>query len=318
MSSHDASSHTAPSRFVQFCQLWLKLTISLKRGPHSQSTRLFQCQKSLSRGFLVVASIAAAAAFALPFAAAASTPSTRLVESSLLLGFVTVAALVVALGELSRQAGPGNLSRATALLGVLVALDAALRLIPSLLGASPIFVLIILVGYVFGPAFGFTMGALTLILSAIITAGVGPWLPFQMICAAWIGAGAGLIPSTTRTSKQRLYLAGYGALVGMLFGALMNLYSWPFSAPGTDIEQSLYWVPGLSLAETLQRYWHFYLTTSLVHDAARAITTAALLLVAGPPIVRMLLRFRLQVSWREMQKGGREPVTPSRPVHSGD
>jgi energy-coupling factor transport system substrate-specific component len=271
-------------------------------------------QRSLPRGFLVVATVAAAAAFALPFAAAGVTTSTRVVEGSLLLGMVTAASLIVALGELARQAGPGNLSRATALLGVLVALDAALRLIPSLLGASPIFVLIILVGYVFGPAFGFTMGALTLLLSASLTAGIGPWLPFQMICAAWIGAGAGLIPMSSRPDAQRNVLAVYGALVGFLFGALMNLYSWPFAAPGTDIEQSLYWVPGLSLAETTQRYWRFYLTTSLVHDAARAIATAALLLLAGPPIVRMLLRFRLQVSWSEMQKGGTQPVAVSRPV----
>jgi energy-coupling factor transport system substrate-specific component len=111
-------------------------------------------------------------------------------------------------------------------------------------------------------------------------------------------------------------LAGYGAVVGFLFGALMNLYSWPFAAPGADIEQSLYWVPGLSLTETIERYWRFYLTTSLVYDAARAIATAALLLLAGPAIVRMLLRFRLQVSWREMQTGGTQPIATSRPLRS--
>lgn len=261
-----------------------------------------------------MATLVAAAAFVLPFAATGSTSESRLAEGSILLGIVTAAALIVAVGELARQAGPGNLSRATALLGVLVALDAALRLIPSLLGASPIFVLIILVGYVFGSAFGFTMGALTLLMSAIVTAGIGPWLPFQMICAAWIGAGAGLISMSTRPEMQRIVLAGYGALVGILFGALMNLYSWPFAAPGTNIEQSLYWVPGLSTAETLERYWRFYLTTSLVHDATRAAATAALLIVAGPPVVRLLRRFRLQVSWSEMQKGGTRPDATSRPI----
>jgi energy-coupling factor transport system substrate-specific component len=235
------------------------------------------------------------------------------VEGSLLLGVVTAAALLVALGELARQAGPGNLSRATALLGVLVALDAALRLVPTLLGASPIFVLVILVGFVFGPAFGFTMGALTLLLSAVITAGIGPWLPFQMICAAWIGAGAGAIPASARLGMQRVALAGYGALVGFLFGALMNLYSWPFAAPGADIEHSLYWVPGLSLTATIERYWRFYLTTSLVHDATRAIATSALLYFAGPPIVRLLRRYRLQVAWRETQMGGTQPIAASRP-----
>lgn len=269
--------------------------------------------RPLSAAFLAVSTLTAAAAFALPFAAAGSMPSTRLVEGSLLLGVVTTAALAVALGELGRQAGPGNLSRATAMLGVLVALDAVLRLIPTILGASPIFVLIILVGYIFGSAFGFTMGALTLLLSAVITAGIGPWLPFQMICAAWVGAGAGLLPFTTRQKQQRHVLALYGAAVGLLFGALMNLYSWPFAAPGVSIEQSLYWTPGLSLADTVARYGHFYLATSLLHDAARALANALLLVLAGPPIIRMLLRFRLQVSWREMQKGGTQSRAASRP-----
>src|ERR1044071_4449950 len=109
MSSHDASCHLSPSRFVQFCQLWLELTISLARGRRTQSTRLFNFQRSFPGGFLLVATVAAVAAFVLPFAAAGSTTSTRVVEGSLLLGFVTAAALLVALGELSRQAGPGNL-----------------------------------------------------------------------------------------------------------------------------------------------------------------------------------------------------------------
>lgn len=283
---------------------------------HIPSTSLINSRQWIPGSFLVVATFVAAAAFALPFAATGSTSATRLTEGSLLLGIVTAAALIVAIGELVRQAGPGNLARATALLGVLVALDAALRLIPSLLGASPIFVLIILVGYVFGSGFGFTMGALTLLLSAIITAGIGPWLPFQMICAAWIGAGAGLIPTSTKPQMQRTVLAGYGGLVGLLFGALLNLYSWPFTAPGTEIEQSLYWVPGLSLAESLERYWRFYLTTSLVHDATRAAATSVLLVVAGPAVIRLLLRFRLQVSWSEMHKGGTRPDAVSRQVSS--
>ena len=30
--------------------------------------------------------------------------------------------------------------------------------------------------------------------SALVTGGVGPWLPFQMLGAAWVGLGAGLLP----------------------------------------------------------------------------------------------------------------------------
>jgi energy-coupling factor transport system substrate-specific component len=40
------------------------------------------------------------------------------------------------------------------------------------------FLLIILTGYVFGARVGFLMGALSLMVSALITGGVGPWLPF--------------------------------------------------------------------------------------------------------------------------------------------
>lgn len=248
--------------------------------------------------------LTAAAAFALPFVAAGTTSSSRVVEGSLLLGIVTAGALIVALGELAQQAGPGNLSRATALLGVLVAIDAALRLIPSFLGASPIFVLIILVGYVFGPAFGFTMGALTLLLSAALTAGIGPWLPFQMICAAWVGAGAGLLPAAPAARRLVVQLAAYGAVASFGYGALINLYSWPFAAPGTEIEQSLYWAPGMGASETLARYARFYLTTSLIHDATRALATAALIALVGLPIVRMLRRFKLQVTWQDAATGG--------------
>ena len=42
--------------------------------------------------------------------------------------------------------------------------------------------------------FGFALGCTSLFASALLTAGVGPWLPFQMICAAWVGMGAGFVP----------------------------------------------------------------------------------------------------------------------------
>ena len=152
----------------------------------------------LQNATLLTVSIAGLLTFFLPFAISAlpheaGQVSSRTIEASLLLALIVGGSLIIAVAELVRGPGAGNHARSVALLGALVAIDATLRLVPSFLGASPIFALIVLVGYVFGPRFGFVMGTLTLLLSAAITAGVGPWLPFQMLCTGWVGARVGLV-----------------------------------------------------------------------------------------------------------------------------
>ena len=84
-------------------------------------------------------------------------------------------------------------------------------------------------------------------------------------------------------------------IVLMMFGALMNLYSWPFSA-GVG---GLGWQPGSSLSQTLQQYWLFYLTTSLTWDTLRGCSTAAFILVLARPLLRELRRFRRRFVWTD-------------------
>jgi energy-coupling factor transport system substrate-specific component len=257
---------------------------------------------------LVIVSIAGLLAFALPFLIsslpnAAGEVSSRTVEASLLLALIVGGSLIVAVAELVRGPGSGNQARSVALLGSLVAINATLRLVPTFLGASPIFALIVLVGYVFGPRFGFVMGALTLLLSAAITAGVGPWLPFQMLCTGWIGFISGWLPRLKSARAELAATAALGALMGFAYGALMNLYSWPFAAPGVTTDVGLYWSPGLSLMESIQRYATFYVATSLVHDATRAIATALLIVIAGAPVIRLLRRFHARAAWSTSQLG---------------
>ena len=83
-----------------------------------------------------------------------------------------------------------------ALLGMLIAVNSALRFAETALpgpgGFTPVFMLIILTGYVFGARVGFLMGALSLLASAFVTGGVGPWLPYQMFTAGWMGMSAGI------------------------------------------------------------------------------------------------------------------------------
>src|SRR5215207_3047949 len=201
---------------------------------------------------LLGVSIAGLLAFFLPFAISAlpyeaSQVSSRTIEASLLLALIVGGSLIITVAELVRGPGTGSHARSVALLGALVAIDATLRLVPSFLGASPIFALIVLVGYVFGPRFGFVMGTLTLLLSAAITAGVGPWLPFQMLCTGWVGLASGWLPRWKSARTEVVIAAAFGALTGFAYGALMNLYSWPFAAPGVTSNVGLYWKPALSL-----------------------------------------------------------------------
>jgi energy-coupling factor transport system substrate-specific component len=258
--------------------------------------------RALENATLFIVSLAGLLTFCLPFIVSAlpvpsAERSSRAIDASILLALVVGGSLILTIGELARGPASGNLARSVALLGALVAIDASLRLIPTFLGASPIFALIVLVGYVFGPQFGFAMGALTLLLSAAITAGVGPWLPFQMLCAGWTGVGAGWLPHLGPPRAELAMATAFGAFAGFGYGALMNLYSWPFAAPGTASDAGLYWSPTLSLAESVERYATFYLATSFVHDASRAVATALLILIAGAPVLRILHRYRARAVW---------------------
>jgi len=181
-------------------------------------------------------------------------------------------------------------SQFVAVLGVLVAINATLRLIPGLAGFSAVFFLPILCGYVFGADFGFLLGALSLLLSAFITSGVGPWLPFQMFAAGWSGMVSGWLPRFKHHPRLELgLLIGWGSASGFLFGAVMNLWFWPFMIASPDGLDA--WTPGIGLLETLTHYGIFYVATSLWWDAARALGNMLLLLLVGVPILRLLRRF---------------------------
>lgn len=176
-----------------------------------------------------------------------------------------------------------------AVLGILVGINATLRLVPGPAGFSAVFFLPILCGYVFGADFGFLVGALSLLLSGLITSGIGPWLPFQMFAAGWTGMVAGWLPRLPgRPRLELLLLASWGLVSGFLFGAIMNLWFWPYLiTPGDPTN----WQPGIGLRDTLVRYGIFYVTTSLWWDAARAVGNLVLLLLVGVPILRLLRRF---------------------------
>ena len=70
----------------------------------------------------------------------------------------------------------------------------ALRLPGFVAGFSAMFIVVLVAGNSFGPAFGFLLGAVGTFASGLFIGGLGPWLPFQMVAMGWVGLGAGLLP----------------------------------------------------------------------------------------------------------------------------
>lgn len=198
--------------------------------------------------------------------------------------------LAVVLAELSDG---GMDAKAVAMLGVLAACGAALRpLGGGITGASPVFFLLLPAGRVLGRGFGFVLGALTLFASALLTTGVGPWLPFQMLAAGWVGFGAGCLPPARGRTEVTL-LAVYGATAGLVYGAVMNLWFWPYGSGvggGTWGGTGIAFDAHASVAANLHHYAAFYLASSLGFDVPRALGNAALVLLAGRPVLLALRR----------------------------
>ena len=241
-----------------------------------------------ARLVLAVASAAALFAFAWPLVLrAAPTGSAQTgggLDAPLVFTLVLPALLVLMLAEV---ASGGIDAKALAMLGVLSAIGAALRpLGAGTAGIETEFFLLVLAGRVFGPAFGFLLGSTTLFASALLTGGVGPWLPFQMLAASWVGLGAGLLPPA-RGRLEMVLLVAYGAAAALAFGLLMNLWFWPFLA-GADSPVS--YMPGAPLLDNLQRLVLFSLATSAAWDLGRAITTVLLVGLTGPAVLAVLRR----------------------------
>ncbi|MFB9838177.1 ECF transporter S component [Actinoallomurus acaciae] len=206
--------------------------------------------------------------------------------------------IVIVLAELSEG---GIDSKALAMLGVLSAINAALRpLGAGTAGIETVFFMLVLAGRVYGAGFGFVLGCTSLFASALLTAGVGPWLPFQMMCSAWIGMGAGLLPRRVTGKAEIAMLVGYGIVVAYLFGFLMNLWFWPFIT-GAEVPYyhgHISYVPGAAVWDNLRRFAVFTLLTSTAGwDTGRAVTNTIAIIVLGPAVLATLRRAARKASF---------------------
>lgn len=199
--------------------------------------------------------------------------------------------ILVVLAELSEG---GMDARVLAILGVLTAINAVMRGISAgTAGVELVFFLLVLGGRVFGAGFGFVFGCTTLFASALLTGGVGPWLPFQMMAAAWVGMGAGLLPRAVRGRREIAMLVIYGILASYAYGLVTNMMGWPFllgiSVPGQP--SGLSFVPGDAIWHNLERFaiYTFWTSTTSV-DTMRAICTALGVVILGPAVLTTLRR----------------------------
>jgi energy-coupling factor transport system substrate-specific component len=120
-----------------------------------------------------------------------------------------------------------------------------------------------------------------------------------MFTTGWVGMSALLCRPLVRMLNwhekwgEVLLLALLGGLWGLLYGAIMNLWFWPYAVGSAD----QYWTPGLGLVTTLQRYALFYVVTSLAWDGMRAIGNVLMLLAFGGAILRVLRRFHARFAF---------------------
>ena len=244
-----------------------------------------------SSAMLVVVTLAGLAAFAWPlFAHLPDVASTSL--APLVFALVLPGVLAVVVSELT-----GNTMdvKGLALLGVLAAVGAILRpLGAGTAGMEPIFFLLILGGRAFGPGFGFVQGAVTLAASALLTGGVGAWLPYQMVAAGLLGLGAGLLPRGPRGRAEIALLAGYGLVSAFGYGWAMDFAFWPFGVGPTS---QLSFDPQAGPLENLHRFWLYNLVTSMGWNLGRGLTSVVLIALLGPGLLRILRRASRRAAW---------------------
>lgn len=267
------------------------MSLDVARPPRTPSRPTAPAVPVRLRSALVLTAASAAGMMMLCWPLLLRAPENARVDPPFLFLALLPLVIVVVLAEFSEG---GMDARVLAVLGVLSAVNAVLRgLGAGTAGIELVFFLLILAGRVFGPGFGFVLGCTSLFASALMTAGVGPWLPFQMLLSAWIGMGAGLLPRRLTGRAEIAALVAYGIVAAYAFGILMNLSSWPFTlgivVPGH--EGTLSYVAGAPLAENLERFAVYTLLTSTASwDTGRAITTSIALVVLGPAILTTLRR----------------------------
>ena len=174
-------------------------------------------------------------------------------------------------------------SQIVALVAALAAISVAGRVafspIPNVVPTTDI---TLVAGFALGGAPGFAVGALSGLVSNFWL-GQGPWTPWQMAGWGMTGLLGAWLATVTGRHVGRFGLAAVCAFAGFAYGALLD-FSLMVTYGG---EQSLDRFLAIS-------------ARGVPFNIAHAAGNAALALVAGPAMVRMLLRYRrrFEFAWK--------------------
>jgi hypothetical protein len=265
--------------------------------------RLVRHSRLVTGAIFVAISLVALAGFAWPFVLPASRDQSTVWVAVIVCLLVPILAIIAVIIAERGVTGSPDAAKFVAMLGLLAAAGAVVRLFASAAGGiEAVFVILIIGGAVFGPRFGFLLGAVTIGVSALALGLLGPWVGFQMFAAAWVGAGAGLVSRGVRRLTRRASarhrrwsglgaLAIFGVIAAYAYGALLNLWFWPFAVGG---DTSISYVAGADTATNVSHFFVYTLVTSTATwDTVRAVTTVIGLIVLGPAIMAGLRRSKL-------------------------
>lgn len=121
-------------------------------------------------------------------------------------------------------------SRRMVIVAIMAALCVAGRFIPLF---KPITAITVITAIYLGGESGFLVGALAALLSNFYF-GQGPWTPFQMLAWGLIGLIAGYLAEPLKKSKALLLT--YGAVSGVLFSVLMDVWTVAWYNPNFEPE----------------------------------------------------------------------------------
>jgi energy-coupling factor transport system substrate-specific component len=187
---------------------------------------------------------------------------------------VTAVLTVLAIGLLIVEWGGRDVRRLALVAGLAAAATAGRVVFAAIPSVKPVTVIVLVTGAVLGARAGFAVGALTPLLSNMVL-GQGAWTPGQM--ALWGAAGlvgAALAP----LCRSRSGLAAVGFVWGWVFGWGMNLWELATFGPEVDVDT-----------------WLARAGTSAWFDAAHAVGNIVFALTVGPPLVRLLTRYRNRI-----------------------